>query len=235
MSDTERMAHRPWLLFDADDTLWDNNCFFEVAISEFFELAGVPPDGVEDARERLDRIEARNILRHGYGAANFGRNLIEHLESAKGRAASPAELARIGQIVGGVRDHPVEPYAGVQETLRALAGRNRLGLATKGEISEQRAKIERSGLAGHFEHVEYFPEKDARRYRLLVKELGASPGAVWMIGNSPKSDVNPALEAGLGAVLIPNRNTWSLELQAVPQDHPRFRLVRRFRDLLDLF
>ena len=229
------MAQMPWLLFDADDTLWDNNVFFEIAIAEFFEFLRVPEQHLKSARRQLDEIEMRNIEKHGYGTANFGLNLVECFEAAKGRSATAEERLRIERLVDAVREHRIEPYPQVRETLDELGRRSRLALVTKGEATEQKAKIERSGLAGHFEHIEYLPEKDAARYLRLVADLNASPESTWMIGNSPKSDVNPALAAGLGAVLIPNKNTWTLEVQAVPQDHPRFRMVRRFSDLTTIF
>ena len=227
------VAH--WLLFDADDTLWDNNVYFEIAIAQFFEMLGIRGEQLPPARKHLDDIEARNAAKQGYGAANFGRNLIECLESLGKRTATLGQRERVADLVQIVKDHQIRPYPRVQETLEDLAERNRLAVVTKGDFDEQSAKIARSGLHGYFEHVEYLPEKDAGRYKRLVADLGASPATTWMIGNSPKSDVNPALAAGIGAILVPNENTWKLEDQPIPEDHPRFRRVGRFADLSTLF
>ncbi len=229
------MADKRWLLFDADDTLWDNNVFFEVAIADFFDLVGIADERRPAARRQLDEIEVRNIRRQGYGAANFGRNLVEYLEQIQRRPATPAEESRIRSMANTVRDHPIELYPGVLETLRDLARRWRLALVTKGDRGEQEAKVDRSGVAGEFSHLEYLPEKDETRFRKLVCDLGASPSLTWMIGNSPKSDINPALAAGLGAVLVLNRNTWSLEQQPIPKAHPRLHVVERFPDVAELF
>lgn len=130
---------------------------------------------------------------------------------------------------------PVTPIPGVPETLAELDRRYRLGLVTKGDKTEQRSKLGRSGLASAFEYVVTVPEKDTECYEAVVMELGADPDRTWMIGNSPKSDINPALAAGLGAVLVRNDNTWSLEMQALPVGHERYRAVRRFSDLTSIF
>jgi putative hydrolase of the HAD superfamily len=124
----------------------------------------------------------------------------------------------------------------VATTLRALAGRHRVVLLTKGDGDDQMGKVARSGLRRHLHQVDVVPEKDESAYRDVLRRHGADPARTWMVGNSPKSDILPALAAGLGAVFVPHPATWTLELAALPPPHtPRYFVRDRFRDLLDLF
>ena len=135
-----------------------------------------------------------------------------------------------------ILDQPMVLMDGVEETLGQLSARHSLTLFTKGHPDEQRLKIDSSGLARYFEHAAIVKEKDAASYSSLVIERGLNPAATWMIGNSPKSDINPALEAGLNAVFIPHSRTWTLELQEIePRGPGQFKMVERFADLLGLF
>ncbi len=131
-----------------------------------------------------------------------------------------------------ILEQPIELIDGVEKTLDELQSRHDLTLFTKGHPEEQRLKVDRSGVAKYFQHTEIVKEKDAAAYRKLIDERGLDPNRAWMIGNSPKSDINPALEAGLNAVLVPHPHTWVLEHQDVreaPAD--RFLRVERFADL----
>ena len=229
------MARDRWLLCDADDTLWENNVYFEEAIAEFVEYVDHPTLSPVQVREELDAVELRNIKLRGYGTDNFARNLVECFEGLKGRSASPLERERLQRMTDRIRNSPMVLIQGVPETLDELRRRYRLGLITKGQVEEQRSKLEQSGLEDRFDYVKFAPEKDSQCYRAVIREIEADAASTWMIGNSPKSDINPALEAGLGAVLIPNENTWTLEVQSVPETHDRFRLLRRFSDLTSIF
>ena len=108
-------------------------------------------------------------------------------------------------------------------------------LFTKGDPEEQRLKIDRSGLGRYFQHTAIVKEKNEPAYRQLAAERGFQPERTWMIGNSPKSDINPALAAGLNAVFVPHARTWSLEHEEVPESHPRLLRVERIRDLQSHF
>jgi putative hydrolase of the HAD superfamily len=112
-----------------------------------------------------------------------------------------------------------------------LSERHHLTLCTKGAPQEQRAKLDRSGLGRYFRNVEVVKEKDVELYR----RLGIARSTAWMVGNSPKSDINPALEAGLSAVYIPHPHTWHLEHEAVPEGHERLVVIERFTALRELF
>ncbi len=224
-----------WLLCDADDTLWENNVYFEEAIHEFIAYVDHPVLSAVEMRENLDGVEARNTKLHGYGSANFARNLVECYEGVRGRPASAVERSRMVGMTDRIVNAPARPIPGVPETLAELGRRYRLGLVTKGDYAEQRSKLDRSGLGGCFEYVANVPEKDVDCYRSVIRQIDADASRTWMIGNSPKSDINPALEAGLGAVLVRNENTWSLEMETFPSSHERFRLIDRFSDLTSIF
>ena len=129
----------------------------------------------------------------------------------------------------------MEVIPGVPQTLEYLAGRHDLTLFTKGHVDEQKLKIDRSGLGVFFKHTAIVKEKDAAAYRRLVVERGMEPADTWMIGNSPKSDVNPALEAGLNAVFVPHAHTWLLEKQELRPGKGRLLVVERFEDLRQKF
>jgi putative hydrolase of the HAD superfamily len=114
----------------------------------------------------------------------------------------------------------------IQETLAELGTRHHLFMVTKGNITEQSGKVERSGLKEHFTAVEIVAEKNAATYNSVVEKYGLLRESTWMIGNSPNSDINPALEAGLHAVFVPHRNTWMLERGDLRQAQANSRLLQ---------
>jgi putative hydrolase of the HAD superfamily len=219
------------LWIDADDTLWENNVFFERTFAEFAGYLAHSRYSRAEIRALLDEIEHVNNRLHGYGSANFARNLEQCFERHCERGITEEDRARIRQWGRDLFHHPLELIEGVEETLAYLAGRHRLLLCTKGNPAEQQAKVGRSGLAGHFHDIRVVREKDAECYRALAAERGITSQECWMIGNSPKSDINPALAAGLGAVYIPHRYTWHLEHEPVPEIHDRLLVLERFADL----
>ena len=145
-----------------------------------------------------------------------------------------------GEVLGYAPRHAgledaSEVIEGVAETLAYLNARHRLTLCTKGHTEEQLLKFNRSALGEHFHGVKVVREKNTDAYREIVEAEGMDPARTWMIGNSPKSDIHPALEAGLGAVLVPHERTWRLELTDLPDESERFRIVERFVELQRLF
>jgi putative hydrolase of the HAD superfamily len=223
------------LVFDADDTLWENNIYFERAFEEFVGFLDHSTLSGEEVRAVLDEIESANNKIHGYGTANFIRNLEQCYRHLAEREIRKQDIDRILSLAGHILEQPVELIEDVAATLAELSSRHRLTLFTKGHPEEQRMKIDRSGLAGRFDHTAIVKEKDAAAYRKLAAGFGMEPGRTWMIGNSPKSDVNPALEAGLNAVFIPHAHTWTLERQAVPEASERLLVLERFADLVRHF
>jgi putative hydrolase of the HAD superfamily len=219
------------LVFDADDTLWENNIYFERAFDDFCEFLEHSQLTSAQVRVVLNEIELVNAKIHGYGSKNFGRNLQQAYQHLAERAVRAGDLEHVMSLAERILEQPLEVIDGVEETLAELAQRHELTLFTKGHPEEQRMKVDRSGLGGYFAHTAIVKEKDAAAYRRLVAERGFDPRETWMIGNSPKSDINPALEAGLNAVLVPHAHTWVLEHQELREGGERLRVVENFREL----
>jgi putative hydrolase of the HAD superfamily len=201
------------LIFDADDTLWENNIYFERAFDQFCDFLSHSSLNPSQVRDVLNEIELVNAKIHGYGSLNFGRNLQQAYQHLAERAIQPDDLNHVLSLAENILRAPLELIPGVEETLQQLSQRHELALFTKGNPDEQRMKVERSGLQEFFRHTEIVKEKNAPAYALLVDQKRFPLEETWMIGNSPKSDINPALESGLGAVLVPHPHTWVLEHQ----------------------
>jgi len=220
------------LLIDADDTVWENNSYFERAFEafcDFLDHSSLTPPQVRDV---LNEIELVNSKIHGYGSKTFGRNLQQAYQHLAEREIRDPDLRHVLSLAERILEQPIEIIEGVEETLGYLAERHDLTLFTKGHPDEQLLKVERSQLGRYFSHTAVVKEKDAKAYAQLVAERGLTRGLTWMIGNSPKSDINPALEAGLNAVLVPHPHTWVLEHQDLRQSgNGRFLKVDRFADL----
>jgi putative hydrolase of the HAD superfamily len=226
---------RQYLIIDADDTLWENNIYFERAFDEFVEFLNHASLSPREVRDVLDEIEAANARIHGYGSLNFGRNLRQCYQRLVERDVEPEDLRTVMGFAERILECPMEVIAGVAETLEYLAERHELTLFTKGHSEEQKLKLDRSGLAGFFHHAAIVKEKDAPAYRRLVQERGMDPACTWMIGNSPKSDINPALVAGLNAVYVPHPHTWVLEKQEILEAGGQLLRLTSFAELRGCF
>jgi putative hydrolase of the HAD superfamily len=226
---------RQHLVFDADDTLWENNIYFEEAFDRFCEYLNHSSLSSAQIRVVLDEIEIVNAKLYGYGSRNFARNLAQCYRHLAERHVSDADLRAVQTFAHSILEKPIELLDGVKETVWALSERHELTMFTKGDPEEQRMKIDRSGLGKYFQHAAIVKEKNALAYRQLAEERAFDPDRTWMIGNSPKSDINPALAAGLSAVYVPHPRTWSLEREDVPNEHPRLRRVVSIRELTALF
>jgi putative hydrolase of the HAD superfamily len=223
------------LLIDADDTLWENNIYFEEAFDEFVSYLDHSSLTSAEIRTVLDEIEVANIKIHGYGAANFARNLAQCYERLAEREIRGEDLRAVMSFAERILERPMELIAGVEETLAYLSERHELTLFTKGHAEEQKLKIDRSGLGPHFHHLAIVREKDAEAYASLVAERALDSGRTWMVGNSPKSDINPALAAGLNAVYIPHSRTWGLEREEIQNANGRLLILEGFAELRQHF
>ncbi len=226
---------RQHLIVDADDTLWENNIYFERAFDEFVGYLDHSSMSPRQIRDVLDAIESVNAKIHGYGSLNFARNLRQTYEQLCEREIGENDVRAVMSFAERILECPMEVIEGVPETLEYLAPRHDLTLFTKGHPEEQKMKMDRSGLARFFAHTAIVKEKDAAAYRRLVEERGMDAVRTWMIGNSPKSDVNPALEAGLGAVFVPHAHTWVLEKEEIRRGHARLVELERFEELRGRF
>jgi putative hydrolase of the HAD superfamily len=224
------------LLIDADDTLWENNIYFERAFDAFCDFLDHSSLTPPQVREVLNEIELVNAKIHGYGSLNFGRNLQQAYRHLAEREIRGEDLEHVLSLAAKILKQPLEMIEGVEETLAYLSERHELTIFTKGHPEEQRMKIDRSGVGRFFRHTAIVKEKDAAAYHSIVAEKQWERAETWMIGNSPKSDINPALDAGLSAVLVPHEHTWMLERQDLraPQGG-RFLIVERFANLREYF
>jgi putative hydrolase of the HAD superfamily len=226
------------LLIDLDDTLWENNVYFERAIASFLDYLNHRHMSPEEVREVLNQVERESILAHGYGLHSFTHSLVATFERLSEVAVTEEIHRTIVGFAQQIADHPVEIIEGVVETLEYLAGRHRLLVMTKGRFTEQTSKIERSGLKAYFSAVEVVPEKNPGAYRHVTDKYGLAQETTWMVGNSPKSDINPALAAGLHAVFVPHDMTWVLEheeLAPVPSPSQTLLRIDRFARLREHF
>jgi len=202
---------RNHLLIDADDTLWENNIYFEQSIHAFITFLNHSRLSHEEVRAVLDEVE--RLM--GYGSVNFTKSLVETYRRLAEKDFQDEDVQQVRQFGERIRTQPLQLLAGVRETLEYLAPRHDLVLLTKGDVEEQKLKVERSGIEAFFRQVVIVQEKDIAAYRHVVSEVGVDPQHTWMIGNSPRSDINPALAAGLNAIYIPHPHTWHFEHEEV--------------------
>jgi putative hydrolase of the HAD superfamily len=222
---------RQFLLIDGDDTLWENNVYFEQAIEAFIDFLAHSSMNRDQVRAALDEVERINVRVHGYGSASFTKNLRQTYERLAERDLQANDIEHVLRLGQRIASQPVQLLHEVAETVRYLAGRHDLMLLTKGHPEEQRLKIERSGLEQFFRATAVVHEKDEATYRSIVEERHLDRARTWMIGNSPRSDVNPALAAGLRAVFIPHEHTWRLEKEEIDHADGRLLTLHAFGEL----
>ena len=219
-------------LIDADDTLWENNIYFEQAIHAFITFLDHSRLTPQEVRAVLDEVE--RLM--GYGSANFTKSLVETYHRLAEKDLHEGDIEQVRRFGEQIQAQPLQLLEGVRETLEYLSPRHDLVLLTKGDIEEQKLKVERSGIEAFFRQVVIVLEKDIATYHHVVSEVRVDAQQTWMVGNSPRSDINPALAAGLNAVYIPHPHTWRLEHEEVKSVGGRRLLtLSRFADLRTYF
>ncbi len=209
------------IAFDADDTLWQNEAFFRLTQDRFIALLADYADPAQ-LHDRLLAAERRNLGHYGFGVKGFTLSMIEtaiEVTDARVPASVIAELVVAGREM---LEHPIELLPHVRATVTALACDYRILLVTKGDLLDQERKLAQSGLGDLFDAVEIVSHKTAAAYTAIFKRHGTGADQAMMVGNSLKSDVIPALEAGSWAVHVPHGMTWELEMADRPSDHHRF-------------
>ncbi len=219
--------------FDADDTLWHNEHLFQDTQKKLEAIVQRYRPG-EDIHDALFAVEMRNLELFGYGIKGFTLSMVEAAIQLTGGRIAADEIHDIVQLGKTMIEAPVDLLEGVEETLAAVSGRFRVILITKGDIVDQSSKIERSGLAGHFEQVEIVPRKDAGVYRAIFARHGIEPARAVMVGNSMPSDVLPMLELGGHGVHVPYELLWAHEAHDADPVSERFHRLERLRELPDL-
>lgn len=222
------------IAFDADDTLWDNESFFQEIERYYTEVLSKYGDAEKISAE-LFRTEMDNLEHYGYGVKGFTLSMLETaLRISKGEV--PADTLEMIILWGKLLlDMPIELLPDVEETLKALKERERyrLVVATKGDLLDQQRKLKRSGLADYFDHVEIMSDKTEKEYIKLMKTLQVSPEEFLMVGNSLKSDIQPVLAIGGYAVHVPFEVMWQHEV-AESFEHPRLMQVKSLKLLTEM-
>jgi putative hydrolase of the HAD superfamily len=218
---------------DADDTLWHNETLFRMTHERFNALLA-PWADAQAVEKALAEVERRNLGTYGYGAKGFTLSMLETALELSGDQVHGSVLAEILDAGRTLMQHPMEPLPGVEAALARLATVAPLVLITKGDLFHQETKLAASGLGRFFSGVEIVSEKTPDTYRRAFQRHGVSPDHALMAGNSVRSDVLPALEAGAWAVLIPYELVWAHEAAEAPLTHPRFRQCESLSALADL-
>lgn len=217
--------------FDADDTLWVNEPYFQETEKKFCDLLEdyLPHHTV--SRELL-QTEINNLKLYGYGIKGFMLSMVETAIRVSEGTIGVEVIDRIIQYGKEMLEKPIELLDGVEDVLQALSGKYRLVVATKGDLLDQERKLNKSGLSPFFHHIEIMSEKHDSDYQKLLKHLDIQPEEFMMIGNSLKSDVLPVLHIGGHGVHVPYHTTWAMEKIDTNVEHPNFRAVGTIRDIL---
>ncbi len=219
--------------FDADDTLWQNEQFYRLTEAHFATL--LADHGNHDViSTRLLEAERRNLAHYGFGIKGFTLSMIETAIEVTGGHAPASVIKKILDIGRDLLAHPVETLPGTRETLEQIVGRFTLVLITKGDLFDQERKLAQSGLGELFDAVEIVSDKQAHTYRTVFSRHGEGAESAMMVGNSIRSDIIPALEAGSWGVHVPHDLTWTLESAEPPRFRDRFREIPATADLPSL-
>ena len=218
------------ILLDADDTLWHNIRHFDAAEHALAEML-VPLAEAGITRATLSQVEARNLRHYGYGAKSFTLSMIETAIELGGDALPISTVREILEAGRDLLTHPVELLNGVGETVDALSRLGDLVLVTKGDLLHQETKLAASGLGDYFSRVQIVSDKNTSTFSRLIAKHGVGPSQAIMAGDSLRSDILPALEAGAWAAFVPHDIVWRHERAPEPTDHPRYRRLNCLGDL----
>ncbi|QNK64934.1 HAD family hydrolase [Pedobacter sp. PAMC26386] len=221
------------IAFDADDTLWVNEPYFQETELMFCRLLeGYMP--IQEVSKELYKTEMKNLSLYGYGIKGFMLCMIETLSRITHGKAS---MEMIDQVIGlghTLLRQPIELLNGVEEVLKSLQKDYRLVIVTKGDLLDQERKLKKSGLQGYFHHIEIMSDKQTGDYQKLIKHLDCLPENFIMLGNSVKSDILPVLEIGGYAAHIPYHTTWAHEELTDSLEHPRFLALKTITEVIQL-
>ena len=217
--------------FDADDTLWRSQDYFDDAQAQFERIVSAYVD-LADVGKRLYEYESRNIAFFGYGVKGMALSMVEAAVDITGARISAADIHRIVVLAKELLRHPVDVLDGVRAAVAAVAAEYPVVLITKGDLFHQEQKVRDSGLADLFRRIEVVSEKDPPTYARLLEEFGVPAGRFLMVGNSLRSDIAPVLELGGWGVHVPYHTTWMHEADAqLRHGGERMRTVAAIADL----
>jgi len=219
------------IAFDADDTLWVNEPYFRETEAKFAALLEdfLPHHSIV---AELYKTEIHNLPLYGYGIKGFMLSMIETILKITEGKVNPEVITRAIQLGQEMLNQPIELLDGVEDVLKALKGKYRLVVATKGDLLDQQRKLTKSGLNHYFHHIEIMSDKQEKDYQKLLKHLDCKPEEFLMLGNSLKSDVLPVLAIGGHAVHIPYHTTWEHEHIDHTIEHPNFYQMESLSEVL---
>lgn len=221
------------IAFDADDTLWVNETYFREAEHEFAKLLSAY-ETENKIDQELFKTEIKNLSIYGYGVKGFVLSMVECALELSNYKIPQKTIEKILTIGKEMLKKPIELLDGVEETLQKLQGKYRLIVATKGDLLDQQKKLEKSGLANYFHHIEVMSEKKVDDYKKMTKRLDINPQELLMIGNSLKSDVLPLIELGASAIHIPFHTTWAHETVSKEQESSEYKTLSNVREIFNV-
>jgi putative hydrolase of the HAD superfamily len=219
------------ICFDADDTLWVNQPYFDEAEKKVTQLLSPYLSG-HSLEQELFKTEIDNLSLYGYGVKGYVLSMIEAALKVSNQTISTESIKKIIQYGKDLLEKPVELLDGVEETLAALKGKYKLVVATKGDLLDQQRKLHKSGLGHYFHHIEVMSDKQENDYHKLITRLDIQPSEFLMIGNSLKSDILPVLAIGSHAFHIPFHSTWAHEKVDHIVEHEKMKTLEKIKDVL---
>ncbi len=223
------------ILFDADDTLWENNIYYLEANRDFFALITENGFEKEEIVKDFDNLEMKVIRKRGYGSINYVYILEELFKKYNNHSKSKLDYGRLQEIKKRFLEHPLQKpliFKDVVKTLNYLRGKYNLFILTKGDQEEQSGKIVHSELDKLVDDYFVVPEKNDREYRRILEKFSWKAHETCMVGNSPKSDINPALRSGMYAIHIPYRDTWKVDIEPIISHNGYFTILKSFSELI---
>lgn len=231
--DKSKIMNKKIIAFDADDTLWHNEPYFDEAQAKFCELF----QDFASKQEILQLIlnhQVKNLPLYGFGIKAFTLSMIESALELTNHQINGVNIEKIIAIGKDLLQKPVELLPNVTEVLKQLKGKYRLVVATKGDLKDQHRKLHDSGLGHYFHHIEVMSDKLDLDYQKMLNRLDCQPENFIMIGNSLKSDILPVLNIGGTAVHIPYHTTWEYEKIDFEIEHDNFRSISNLKELFEI-
>lgn len=222
------------IAFDADDTLWQSECFYQDTESALIALLAPYDVDRKQALDILHRIEIANLSPFGYGIKSFTISMVEAAIEATSDQINPADIQAIIELGKAMTEHELRLLEFSNEAIAELANSHNLMIITKGDLMDQERKIAASRLASYFKYVEIVSDKNLETYTALLRKYNLAPESFMMVGNSMRSDILPVLHLGGWAVYVPHELTWTHENSTTPEANHRFYEIDHLRLLPEL-
>ncbi len=226
------------IIFDADDTLWENNKFYINASESFFDLCEDAGYNRLEVNKAFDDLEIKVVREKGYGSENYVfilESIFKYYNNLNHKQLGREKFDLLLKDFNSHTYNKPPVFPGVQPTLKRLQEKYDLYVLTKGNIEEQKRKVKNSELCHYFQDIFVVPEKDDATYISIIEKYAWNINESCMVGNSPKSDINPALRIGMYAIFIPYPYTWKLDDEDLIEGNSKLFIVKNFSSIPDLF